>query len=61
MSKGLYFEDFKVEAVFETDSRTVTEADIVNFAALSGDWNSLHTDAEYAKEGTRTVMMKRNT
>ena len=29
----------------------VTEADIVNFAALSGDWNALHTDAEYAKQG----------
>ncbi|HIQ04806.1 MAG TPA: dehydratase [Anaerolineae bacterium] len=29
--------------------RTITETDIVNFAALSGDWNQLHTDAEYAK------------
>ena len=27
----------------------VTEADIVNFAALSGDWTTIHTDAEYAK------------
>jgi acyl dehydratase len=49
MSKGLFFEDFKVEAVFETDSRTLTEADIINFAGLTGDWNTLHTDAEYAK------------
>jgi len=29
--------------------RTITEADIVMFAALSGDWNQLHTDAEYMK------------
>ena len=28
--------------------RTVTEADVVGFAALSGDWNAMHTDAEYA-------------
>jgi acyl dehydratase len=27
----------------------VTEADVVSFAALTGDWNSMHTDAEYAK------------
>jgi acyl dehydratase len=29
--------------------RTVTEADIVAFAALTGDYNPLHCDAEYAK------------
>ena len=29
--------------------RTVTEADIVLFAGLSGDYNILHTDAEYMK------------
>jgi acyl dehydratase len=28
----------------------VTEADIVNFAALSGDWNPLHSDAEVASQ-----------
>jgi 3-hydroxybutyryl-CoA dehydratase len=28
--------------------RTVTEADVVAFAALSGDWNPMHTDAEFA-------------
>lgn len=30
--------------------RTVTEADIVMFAALSGDWTQLHTNAEYMKD-----------
>jgi 3-hydroxybutyryl-CoA dehydratase len=29
--------------------RTITEGDIVNFAALSGDWNAIHVDAEFAK------------
>lgn len=33
----------------ETAGRTVTEADIVMFAALTGDWNPIHVDAEYAK------------
>lgn len=45
-----YFEDFKVEDVEVTRARTVTEADIVNFAAFSGDWYPLHVDAEYAKK-----------
>jgi acyl dehydratase len=45
-----YFEDFHVGDKFVTRGRTVTEADIVNFACLSGDWYALHTDAEYAKK-----------
>lgn len=34
-----------------TFCRTVTEADIVNFAGVSGDFNPLHVDAEHAKRG----------
>ena len=33
---------------FESAGRTITEADIVNFACLSGDFNRLHVDHEYA-------------
>lgn len=33
---------------FESAGRTITEADIVNFACLSGDFNSLHVNREYA-------------
>jgi acyl dehydratase len=40
------FEDFTIGEVFESPGRTVTEADIVIFAGLSGDYNVLHTDAE---------------
>jgi 3-hydroxybutyryl-CoA dehydratase len=49
--QGLYFEDYNVGDTATTAGRTVTETDIVNFAALSGDWNSIHVDAEYAKGG----------
>jgi acyl dehydratase len=49
--KGLYFEDYNIGDTAVTMGRTVTETDIVNFAALSGDWNPIHVDAEYAKAG----------
>lgn len=50
-ARGLYFEEFTVGASITSEGRTVTEADIVAFAALSGDWNPIHTDAEYARQG----------
>ncbi|NMK46325.1 MaoC/PaaZ C-terminal domain-containing protein [Achromobacter sp. Bel] len=34
---------------FESAGRTITESDIVNFACLSGDFNRLHVDHEYAR------------
>jgi acyl dehydratase len=46
----LYFEDVEVGSTFTTLRRTITEADIVNFAGVSGDFNPLHMDAEFAKE-----------
>lgn len=49
--KPLYFEDFHIGQEFVTKARTVTEADVVNFAALSWDTNQLHTDAEFARKG----------
>lgn len=47
--RGLYFEEFELGAKLVTRGRTVTEADIVQFAALTGDYNPMHTDAEYCK------------
>lgn len=44
----LYFEDLEIGDRFVTGGRTVTEADIVGFAGLSGDFNALHMDAEFA-------------
>jgi acyl dehydratase len=49
MSDGVYFEDLEVGREVASPGRTVTEADIVNFAGLSGDFHLLHTDAEFAK------------
>lgn len=46
--RGRYFEEFEVGDTLETASRTITETDVVQFAGLSGDYNQLHTDAEYA-------------
>lgn len=54
--RGMYWEEWEIGAEFESPARTVTEADIVMFAALSGDYNPLHVNEEYAKTtifGTR--------
>lgn len=47
----MYFEDYVVDAVTISRGRTITEADIVNFAGLSGDFVELHVNEEYAKRG----------
>jgi acyl dehydratase len=44
----MYLEDFKAGQVFTTPARTITEADVAAFAGLSGDYNPLHTDAEFS-------------
>jgi acyl dehydratase len=44
-----FFEDIEVGEEYVSPGRTVTEADIVIFAGLSGDYNVLHTDAEFMK------------
>ena len=46
--RGRYFEEFAVGDRIVSAGRTVTETDIVNFAGLSGDFNQIHTDADYA-------------
>lgn len=47
-----YYDELEVGATWRSRGRTITEADIVMFAALSGDWYPLHTDKEWAA-GTR--------
>jgi acyl dehydratase len=48
--RGLYFEEFAAGQSITSAGRTITEADVVNFAALSGDWTTIHTDAVYAAQ-----------
>jgi acyl dehydratase len=43
---ALYFEDFSPGQVYESQGRTITEADVAGFAAWSWDANPVHTDAD---------------
>ncbi len=47
----MYFEDYTMDEVRTSLGRTITEADIVNFAGLSGDFAELHMNEEYARKG----------
>jgi len=47
-ARSNYYEDFETGDAVTSASRTITEADLVNFAGVSGDFNALHLDAEYA-------------
>ena len=45
-----YFDDLEVGDSMESSGRTVTEYDVVSFAALTGDWHPQHADAAWAAE-----------
>ncbi len=47
--QGMYFEEFDVGQRIVSVGRTVTESDVVTFAGLSGDYNQIHTDAEFSR------------
>ncbi len=48
MNKKLYYEELEPGNTIETPARTITDADIQAFAAVSGDANPLHLDPAYA-------------
>ena len=50
MSDALYFDDLSVGDRWESRARTITDADVTNFAGLSGDFDPLHVDHEFAKQ-----------
>jgi len=52
----MWFEEFEVGQQIITPGRTITEGDIVSFAGLSGDYNQIHTNGEFA---TKTPFGKR--
>jgi acyl dehydratase len=45
-----YLEDLEVGRRIQSAGRTITEADIVAFAGLSGDFSPMHVDEEWARE-----------
>ncbi len=45
-----YFEDLQLGDQDQSVGRTITEADIVNFAGLSGDFNPIHMDQAFAEK-----------
>ena len=45
-----YFQEIPLGEEYESPGRTVTESDLVIFSGLTGDYNVLHTDAEFMKE-----------
>jgi 3-hydroxybutyryl-CoA dehydratase len=47
-SVHLFYDDIEIGQVWESGGRTVTEADIANFAGFSGDFNPIHVDHAYA-------------
>jgi len=49
MNNTLYYEDVVIGEEYISPGRTVTEADHTMFNMLSGDWNPIHADAEYAR------------
>lgn len=51
MARGHYFEEFAPGDIVISAGRTITEADIVNFAGLAGDYTQIHTNAEFARHG----------
>ena len=46
-----YFEDYHVGELFKSPGRTITEADIILYSSLTGDWWEGHTNVEFAKKG----------
>lgn len=48
-SVGYHYEDFEIGKEILTQGRTITETDIVNFSAFTGDWSEIHTNRHYAE------------
>jgi acyl dehydratase len=48
-SVGMYLDEFVVGQTWVSPRRTITNAELTAFAGISGDFNPLHIDEEYAK------------
>src|SRR5687767_3304007 len=47
--RPLYFDEVDVGDTWSSPGRTITETDVVNFAGMTGDYNPLHVDHEFAR------------
>ncbi|MBY8856907.1 dehydratase [Nocardia sp. CA2R105] len=43
-------DEIEIGAVFRSGGRTVTETDVVNFCALTGNWIEIHSNVHYASQ-----------
>ena len=50
MSAPLFFDDILVDSVWVSPRRTITEADVIQFATMTGDFNPLHVDYDFASK-----------
>ncbi len=50
MARFHYYEDYPLDLQMTTPARTIGETEVSMFAMLTGDFNRLHTDAEYMKD-----------
>ena len=48
------YDELQVGQIFRSGGRTVTETDVVNFCALTGNWIEIHSNVKYASK-TRSV------
>ena len=44
-----YFEDFEPDIELVSSTRTITEGDLANYIAISGDYNQIYCSDEFAK------------
>lgn len=59
MNNSLDFEDLKAGEVCESIGRTITETDMTMFSMLSGDWNPIHCDQEFASKSRFGLVNRR--
>ena len=50
MESPLFFDDISVGQVWISPRRTITEADVIQFATMTGDFNPLHVDYDFASK-----------
>ena len=48
MDSPLFYDDIQVGQVWRSPRRTVTESDVIQFASMTGDFNPLHVDYDFA-------------